>query len=48
MGIEFKQPGDSGWNPHGKRNQVHLSGWGCLIYPLIIFIITILFVWIAS
>ncbi len=35
MGIEFKRPGDKGWNPYGKKNQVHLSGWGCIVYPVI-------------
>ena len=42
MGIKFKSPGDHGWNPYGKRHQVHLSGWGCLIYPIIILVITLL------
>ena len=42
MGIDFKQPGDDGWNSWGKKNQVHVSGWGCLIYPLFFLVIFLL------
>lgn len=36
MGIEFKNPGDSGWDSYsgrrGKPNQIQPNnGWGCLI-----------------
>ena len=48
MGIEFKSPGDKGHNPYGKKHQTHLSGWGCIVYPLFVIIFTIIFVTIAN
>ena len=47
MGIEFKSPGDKGYNPYGKKHQTHVSGWGCIVYPLFVIIITIIFLTIA-
>ena len=42
MGIDLKQPGDDGWYSWGKKNQLHVRGWGCLIYPLIWLVILLL------
>lgn len=47
MGIEFKSPGDKGHNPYGYKHQTHISGWGCIFYPLFVIIFTIIFVTIA-
>ena len=41
MGIEFKSPDDKGWNPFGKKHQIHLSGWGCILYPIMVILITV-------
>ena len=42
MGVEFKSPGDRGHNPWGKKHQIHVSGWGCVWYPLLLIIATLL------
>ena len=41
MGIEFRSPDDKGWNPYGKKHQTYLSGWGCIIYPIVVILITV-------
>ena len=44
MGIEFKDPGDDGYYPGGKGGQqIHLSGWGCIVYPLVLGIVVFFF-----
>jgi hypothetical protein len=47
MGIKMVSPGDPDHNPWGKKHQLQVSGWGCILYPTLILIVVCFNVFLA-